>query len=427
MADIVCRVCQDRWGSTGGLHFSHSDLPWFQYDLLIRGCGCPTCEGVRPAGVTEGAFDDTWRRSVAFLSDGSVTGDPYPGWPVPTWPDYCRRPTGDPEYRDANDDPWDSLIPAAIKVRFKDKNYQLGQCPLRADMEEPKYLAQRPDKVSVHWAGLWVRLLEEKISDHRDAPLLEQSNGRALVKMMEDRVRHWEVDDDGAFWLAVGYIRYGKAWTFESVITFIDEVERTLQDTHALDEEDYDKEVEAKKDEVLEEILRGLNLAGWCGVPDEILGLYLETQRSEIMTEIELNGRGEAQRTPDKKFFRKLLAPHFPPQHHEILKATADPQVYALFQKPFELMASSVTSVSVVPGIMIFARSRKAGSEVAIELRPAKEIQISQFAKEGSYGQLNYVKWEHLGLELQRCILDLIHGTYPNAAVNYDWWPESVS
>lgn len=420
MADVVCR-CGEPQDSTGGLHFSHAGMEWWVYDQLIRGCGCPTCGGdFKPTKER----DERWHRSVQFLSDGSVTGDPYPGWPAPTWPDYCKRPSGDPEYRGSDQDPWDDLIPAAIKVRFKDKDYQLGECPLKADMEEPKRLAAKPDKVSVHWAGIWVRLAEEFISDHRDAPLLEQSNGRALVKMMEDRVRHWEIDDNGAFWIAVGYIRYGKAWTFESVITFIDEVERALQDHPALDEEDYDKVVEAKKEEAVEEVLDELNLAEWVGVPDEILKLYLETKRSDIMSEVELDDRGEAQRTPDDKFFRKLLAPMFPPVHHEILRATADPQVYVLYPKPMECMEARTTAHDIVKGVMLFVRGRKGGSEVAIEARPAKEIKLVEFAKTGSYTQMNWVRWDTLGHELQCCILDLIHGRDPKATVNYDWWPE---
>jgi len=77
-----------------------------------------------------------------------------------------------------------------------------------------------------------------------------------------------------------------------------------------------------------------------------------------------------------------------------------------------------------VKGVMLFVRGRKAGSEVAIEVRPAKEIKLVEFAKTGSYTQMNWVKWDTLGHELQCCVLDLILGKDPVATVNYDWWPQ---
>jgi hypothetical protein len=418
MSDLVCR-CGEPWSSDGGLHWSHTDMPWWEHQQCVQGVGCPCCKGdFEPTKER----DERWHRSVQFLADGSATGDPYPGWPALTWPDYCRRPSGEPEYRGSDDDPWDNLIPAAIKVRFKDKEYQLGQCPLRVDMQEPKDLAAVPDKVSVQWAGVWVRLLEEKISDRDDAPLLERSNGRALVKMIEGKVRHWEVDDDGAFWFAVGYIRYGKAWVFNNVISFIDTVEHALEAHPLLDDDDFTQHETEAKQEILEEVISDLGLAGWVGCSDVVLNRYLESRSDIILDAITLDRFGKQDAAPDRKFFRELLAPIAEPQHHEILKANGDPQVYLLRQKPFEILDALASPPDFVTGLMIFVRSRKGGQEVAIEVRPSDRIALHEFRKPGTMAGMNWVRWNLLCRELQLCILDLIAGQDPKAEIDYCWW-----
>jgi hypothetical protein len=96
MTDIICR-CGEPWDSTGGLHHSHSDLTWWQYEQLVRGLGCPSCEG-EFAQTPEA--DDAWRRSVQFLANGSCKGgQPYPGFPLSVAPHWHRA------YRGENDEP----------------------------------------------------------------------------------------------------------------------------------------------------------------------------------------------------------------------------------------------------------------------------------------------------------------------------------
>ena len=81
MADIICR-CGEPWDSTGGLHFTHSDLPWHAYDQLIRGMGCPCCEGKFTPSISRNL---AWRESLEAPSEGE---EPFDGWPAPTAPRY---------------------------------------------------------------------------------------------------------------------------------------------------------------------------------------------------------------------------------------------------------------------------------------------------------------------------------------------------
>ena len=83
MSDIICARCGEPWDSTGGIHYSHSDLSASQYELLLEGRGCPCCHGdpqhfVDIDHMTVDEITDEqrqewieqWRRSVERLSEG---------------------------------------------------------------------------------------------------------------------------------------------------------------------------------------------------------------------------------------------------------------------------------------------------------------------------------------------------------------------
>lgn len=103
MADIACR-CGEPWDSTGGLHYTHSDLSWWQYDQLVRGIGCPCCEGEFDQDPQR---DEAWRRSVQFLADGSCEGgEPYVGFPLSVSPPWYQG-----HYMGENDPPqWEDMV-----------------------------------------------------------------------------------------------------------------------------------------------------------------------------------------------------------------------------------------------------------------------------------------------------------------------------
>lgn len=65
MGDIHCR-CGELW-SFRGLHYTTSDLPWYHARELIRGAGCPACQG-----EFDGSRDDRWRRDVERESEGEI-------------------------------------------------------------------------------------------------------------------------------------------------------------------------------------------------------------------------------------------------------------------------------------------------------------------------------------------------------------------
>lgn len=97
MTDLICR-CGEPWDSTRGLHHTHSDLPWWEYEQLVRGLGCPSCAGEFDQTPEN---DEAWRNSVQYLANGSCEGgEPYPGFPLSVAP-YWHKGT----YRDSSDEP----------------------------------------------------------------------------------------------------------------------------------------------------------------------------------------------------------------------------------------------------------------------------------------------------------------------------------
>lgn len=83
MSDIICARCGEPWDSTGGLNWSHSDLSYRQYQLLLEGRGCPCCHGdpqhladidhmtvIEITDEHRQEWIQRWRRSVEHLSEG---------------------------------------------------------------------------------------------------------------------------------------------------------------------------------------------------------------------------------------------------------------------------------------------------------------------------------------------------------------------
>ena len=77
MAEIYCKQCAEPWDSTGGLHWSHTDLDAYEHERLIRGIGCPCCPGkiavCAPITDEERAImAEQWERSIIALSEGQL-------------------------------------------------------------------------------------------------------------------------------------------------------------------------------------------------------------------------------------------------------------------------------------------------------------------------------------------------------------------
>lgn len=73
MSDIICARCGEPWDSTGGLHYTHSDLEEDDYQGLLEGAGCPCCRAnlrQDEALAYDPEIVEAWRRSVERLAEG---------------------------------------------------------------------------------------------------------------------------------------------------------------------------------------------------------------------------------------------------------------------------------------------------------------------------------------------------------------------
>ena len=80
MTQIQCRICQEPYDCTGGLHYTHTDLNAWEFEQFIKGYGCPCCQGELDYEVTEDEKADrtnAWARSLQGATDETV---PYPNF-----------------------------------------------------------------------------------------------------------------------------------------------------------------------------------------------------------------------------------------------------------------------------------------------------------------------------------------------------------
>ena len=70
MSDIKCAKCGEPWDSSGGLHYTHSDLTVLDYAKLVWGESCPCCKDSGQEATDETVLD--WQKSIERLSEGNT-------------------------------------------------------------------------------------------------------------------------------------------------------------------------------------------------------------------------------------------------------------------------------------------------------------------------------------------------------------------
>lgn len=185
MTDLICRKCGEPWDSTGGLHYSHSDLSWWEYAQLVRGVGCPCCEG-EPKGDTDTNYT-RWYKSVEQLSEGQVwasekLGDIY-------WPESLRYPwLNENEYRTSPPEWW-RVLGLTYSRRVVHGAEDMRVINMSGNVEDSdKALLYPMDTVHIHPEG----------------DTLSRANWRGVTEEIEGKRYAWVHTLDG-FHMVVGY------------------------------------------------------------------------------------------------------------------------------------------------------------------------------------------------------------------------------
>lgn len=89
MPDVYCRVCGEPWGCSG-INYTTTDVPWWVWEQIIKGMGCPCCATKYAGDITHeehSTREHRWRNSVRSVVDGSLSA-PWAGYPDPVRPSY---------------------------------------------------------------------------------------------------------------------------------------------------------------------------------------------------------------------------------------------------------------------------------------------------------------------------------------------------
>lgn len=167
MGDIYCR-CGEGW-SFRGLHYTSSDLPWWRARDLIRGAGCPTCEGHFPV---DPARDERWRASVERESEGEI---------------FDHQPWGLAPYRPGD---FEESVVVTGQVGYtsqQDPNFREPPRTVRA-----RYLDHQPGEL---WAVIHDHFVEYRV-DAPDARCRQRARLKAWRQEVEGVLGSgWELDD----------------------------------------------------------------------------------------------------------------------------------------------------------------------------------------------------------------------------------------
>lgn len=186
--DIHCRICGEPYSCVGGLHFTHTDLPWWEFDQFIRGKGCPCCLGVRHSfGATAQALlDEKWARSLTAATD-EVT--PYPDFDevYSTFPVFGEYKADQPTVKER-------LSPARLalmEVISKDWESRLDETEAEV-------------ATNVYERRWWFRINQAIVSAYSRQQLLARANLAGFEKLAQEPGAEWE----GCEWdTESGYVR----------------------------------------------------------------------------------------------------------------------------------------------------------------------------------------------------------------------------
>lgn len=185
--DIHCRICGEPYSCVGGLHFTHTDMPWWEFDQFIRGKGCPSCYGTKrnDEATARPILDDKWMSSLINATDEV---EPYPGWTL-----IAEQP---PEFG-----VWKDREPT-VKERLTPTRQQL-LADIAQDWEDRLEETEVEVATNLYERRWWFKVSQGIVSAcHHHAQLLQRANLKGFEKLADEPGAEWEGcewDTDGGF------------------------------------------------------------------------------------------------------------------------------------------------------------------------------------------------------------------------------------
>lgn len=402
MADIICR-CGEPWDSTGGLHFSHSDLPWHSYDQLVRGMGCPCCEGKFRPSV---ARDMAWRESLEALSEGL---EPFDGWPDPTAPKYGDTKKGKFIYVPRECPPGFADIDPGFLARIDDLAAMRVEMESRDEVQgpidvDPKRIYEVKDILNT---GFWIRFRPDLVREH--GSLGGRVNYDAVVEALEElRTKGNEVYtslDDGVC-VCIANLYGGEVRVFNCVDTLL-ELSNALGNYPILNDLAFSEAESKAKDKIWEELVEDhlSTLSEWAGIPEKPMRLLIGSTRfsddlpEQLDDKIELDDKGDAQRQPSREDLEKALILDLEPVNATLLVSDYDRNVY-LLKTPASHDFGKPTNPGELVGYLIRDNGKSADAEIT------RNMAAHCFAHE------EHARWKHVPFHVQDTVISLLSSGY---------------
>lgn len=399
MADIICR-CGEPWDSTGGLHFTHSDLPWHSYDQLIRGMGCPCCEGKFKPSISR---DLAWRESLEALSEGLK---PFDGWPEPTAPNYGEvDKKGKFIYVPRECPPGFADIDPGFLTRIDDLAAMRVVLDHRDEVEgptnvDPKFSHEVED---IQNTGFWIRFHPDLVRER--GSLGGRVNYDSVVKTLEElRAKGNDIFtnlDDGVC-VCIANLYGGLVRVFNCADVLL-KISHALGNYPILDDLAF-SEAECKaKDKIWDEVVEDhlTTLSEWAGMPEKPMRLLIESTRysddlpEQLDDKIEIDDAGDAQRQPSLADLEKALLPDLEHVNATLVVSDYDPSVY-LLRTPTSHDFGKPTN----PGDLVGYVLRDHGKGVTVE--------ITTNMASHCFEHQRHVRWKDLPDRVRETVITLL-------------------
>lgn len=236
MSDILCRICGEPWDCTGGLHHSHVDMPQHHYEQLIRGVGCPSCQGISTDAscipdpiALRTELHCQWINSVIRCSDDTV---PYEGFFDTPGPWEGREWVEDLPHWFDRLNPYDRCV-----------MYDIGGERGTELVEE-----QDGNGVTRYYCRVNPLMVAVNVDGIQDADVLNV-NGAEIVRRL-DQLKDvtYEVRRGELLVLVVEVSAEGEITLWEKAVKCIDDALRSLEDYPCLDDSELSRIETGRRD-----------------------------------------------------------------------------------------------------------------------------------------------------------------------------------
>ncbi len=222
MSTIYCRICGDVHDCSRDLRPVAAHMAWWQLRNIVRGLGCPTCEGAVPLWIrdlneedrrhVEAGLDVQWLEAMVKTTRGHK---PYQAFPKP----FC--------------DPYFIWVEPAMSYRVSelDKKVRAAMEAIEGGADGLRVHPDRSDDAGARMThGLWHVINSGHADTNSDTSSVRALNARVIEELFGDACQVI----DGLVWIIIGLDIDGQLTLDLTTLERIGEIEATLCKYHVI-------------------------------------------------------------------------------------------------------------------------------------------------------------------------------------------------